>query len=141
MAIKQFKDYFITLPPEDVAFPRGVSNVTNWVDRQLIYRKGTPIHVRGSLLYNNQIETNGLGRKYQTIKDGEKIKFAYLKVPNPIKENVIAFPDFLPEDLKLHKYVDYDLQFDKAFLEVVRPILAAIGWNEEEKISLEDFFQ
>ena len=141
MAIKQFKDHFKTLPPEDVAFPRGVSNVTNWVDRQLIYRKGTPIHVRGSLLYNNQIETNGLGRKYQTIKDGEKIKFAYLKVPNPIKENVIAFPDFLPEDLKLHKYIDYDLQFDKAFLEVVRPILAAIGWNEEEKISLEDFFQ
>ena len=96
--------------------------------------------MRGSLLYNHHVESNGLGRKYQTIKDGEKIKFAYLKVPNPIKENVIAFPDFLPEDLKLHKYIDYDLQFDKAFLEVVRPILTAIGWNEEEKISLEDFF-
>jgi DNA polymerase elongation subunit (family B) len=138
-AIQAFKAHFSTLPPEAVSFPRGVSKVSEWKDREKVYKKGTPIHVRGSLLYNKQIEDLGL-RNYQTIKDGEKIKFCYLKMPNPIKENVIAFPDYLPQELKLHKYIDYDLQFEKAFLEVVRPILAAIGWQEEETVSVEDFF-
>jgi DNA polymerase elongation subunit (family B) len=138
-AIKTFKDYFKQLPPEAVSFPRGVSKVQDWVDRETVYKKGCPIHVRGSILYNKQLSDLGL-KKYQSIKDGEKIKFCYLKVPNPIKENVIAFPDYLPKELHLDKYIDYDLQFEKAFLEVVRPILAAIGWNEEETVSLEDFF-
>ena len=138
-AIAQFKDHFVKLPPESVAFPRGVSKVTDWMDRTTVYKKGCPIHVRGSILYNKALADNNL-KRYATIQDGEKIKFCYLKTPNPIRENVIAFPDYLPEELKLHKYIDYDLQFEKAFLEVVRPILAAIGWNEEETVSLEDFF-
>lgn len=138
-AIQAFKVHFSSLPPEAVSFPRGVSKVSEWQDRKTIYKKGTPIHVRGSLLYNKQIEELGL-KNYQTIKDGEKIKFCYLKKPNPIKENIIAFPDYLPQELNLHKYIDYDLQFEKAFLEVVRPILAAIGWQEEDTVSIEDFF-
>jgi DNA polymerase elongation subunit (family B) len=138
-AIAHFKQYFNTLPPEAVSFPRGVSKVTDWEDRSTVYKKGCPIHVRGSILFNKALADNNL-KRYAKIKDGEKIKFCYLKTPNPIRENVIAFPDYLPEELKLHKYVDYDLQFEKAFLEVVRPILAAIGWNEEETVSLEDFF-
>jgi len=138
-AIAQFKDHFTKLPPEQIAFPRGVSKVTDWMDRSTVYKKGCPIHVRGSILYNKALQENNL-KRYATIKDGEKIKFCYLKTPNPIKENVIAFPDYLPEELKIHKYIDYDLQFEKAFLEVVRPILAAIGWNEEDTVSLEDFF-
>lgn len=138
-AIEAFRQHFKTLPPEEVSFPRGVSKVSDWSDSKTIYKKGCPIHVRGSLLYNKQIQEQGL-KNYQTIKDGEKIKFCYIKKPNPIKENVIAFPDYLPEELKLHKYIDYDLQFEKAFLEVVRPILKAIGWNEEETVSIEDFF-
>lgn len=138
-AIQAFKSYFSTLPPEAVSFPRGVSKVKDWKDSKTIYKKGSPIHVRGSLLYNKQLQDLGL-KNYQTIKDGEKIKFCYLKVPNPIRENVIAFPDYLPTEMKLDKYIDYDLQFDKAFMEVVRPILTAIGWNEEETISVEDFF-
>jgi len=138
-AIAQFKEHFINLPPEKVAFPRGVSKVTAWEDKTLVYKKGCPIHVRGAILYNKALSDNNL-KRYQTIQDGEKIKFCYLKTPNPIKENVIAFPEYLPEELKLHKYINYDLQFEKAFLDVVRPILAAIGWNEEETVSLEDFF-
>jgi DNA polymerase elongation subunit (family B) len=139
-AIAQFKEHFKSLPPEQVAFPRGVSNVSDWVDRLTVYKKGCPIHVRGSIIYNNFIEENSLGKKYQKIKDGEKIKFVYVKTPNPLKENIIAFPDYLPEETNLHSYINYDLQFEKAFLEVVRPILAAIGWTEEEVVSLEDFF-
>jgi hypothetical protein len=96
--------------------------------------------VRGSLLYNRTLHENGLGKKLTDIKNGEKIKFLYLDPKNPTKENVMAFPDYLPPEFGLHKYVDYDLMFDKAFLAVVEPVLTAMGWKAEETISLEDFF-
>ena len=139
-AIAMFRDHFNSLDPHEIAFPRGVSDVSGWRDAATVYRKGCPIHVRGSLLYNKLVVDNNLEKRYNLIKDGEKIKFIYLDPKNPIKENVVAFYDFLPEEIGLHKYVDYDKQFDKAFLAVVRPVLEAIGWTEEETVSLEDFF-
>ena len=138
-AIGQFKDHFSSLPPEDVSFPRGVSDVLKWKDSKEIYKKGTPIHVRGALMYNHAIADRGL-RDYEKIQNGDKVKFCYLKKPNPIKENVITFPDYLPMELQLHKYVDYNLMFDKTFLDAVTPILDAIGWTPEPVINLEDFF-
>jgi len=139
-AIKLFKNHFKSLSPDEVAFPRGVSDIGKWRDASTVYKKGCPIHVRGSLLYNKLLLDNRLEKRYNTIKDGEKIKFLYLDKKNPMKENVIAFYDFLPKEFGLHKYIDYDTQFEKAFLAVVRPVLEAIGWTEEEVISLEDFF-
>jgi DNA polymerase elongation subunit (family B) len=140
-AIQQFREYFSTLPAEEVAFPRGVSDISKWKRvRESLYAKGTPIHVRGALLYNYYIKDKGLQKKYEMIQNGEKVKFCYLKVPNPIRENVISFPSYLPPELQLNKYIDYDKQFQKTFLDPIEPILEAIGWTSEETVSLEDFF-
>jgi DNA polymerase elongation subunit (family B) len=139
-SIRVFKEYFKSLPPHEVAFPRGVKNVNGWKDDKLVYQKGTPIHVRGSLLFNKLIVDKSLGKRYNVINDGDKIKFTYLKVPNPISENIIAFADYLPEEFGLHDYVDYETQFDKAFLKVVEPVLEAIGWTAEPRATLDEFF-
>ena len=146
-AIQQFREYFGTLPPHEIAFPRGVSNINKYKRNYrtqdgtftYTYDKGTPIHVRGCLLYNLQKEKLGL-RNLAEIKSGEKIKFVYLKKANPIKENVIAFPDYLPSEFNLENYIDHDLQFKKTFLDVIDPILNAIGWSSTKVATLEDFF-
>jgi DNA polymerase elongation subunit (family B) len=139
-AIEQFKNYFKTLEPDEVAFPRGVTQVRKFQDRNTLYKKGTPIHVRGAILYNKLIEDMQLKKKYEPINNGEKIKFLYLRQPNSIHENVIAFPDYLPEEFGLRKYIDHELQFQKTFLDPIEPILDAVGWNSKEVANLEDFF-
>ena len=139
-AIRAFREYFTSLSPEEISFPRGVNNLDKWKDSSTIYKKGTPIHVRGALLYNKSIKEKALDKRYQGIRSGDKIKFCYLKTPNPIRENIVSFPDYLPHELQLHKYINYDLQFEKTFLDPILPILDAVGWKAEESISLEDFF-
>ena len=135
-ARKKFK----SLPPEDIAFPRTVSDVKKYKASSTIYTKGTPIHARGALLFNHHIEKNNLTNKYSLIQNGEKIKFCYLKKPNVIHENVISFIQDFPRELGLDRYIDYDLQFEKSFLEPLKIILDAIGWNVEKTVNLELFF-
>ena len=131
---------FKTLPAEEIAFPRTVSNVKKYDSKTDIYIKGTPIHARGALLFNYYIQKNKLNRKYSLIGNGEKIKFIYLKKPNIIQENVISFIQDFPKELNLDKYIDYELQFEKSFVEPLKAILDAIGWNVEKTVNLELFF-
>ena len=138
--IETFRTYFKTLPPDEIAFPRGITNLTNYMDNQTIYKKGTPIHARGSIMYNKMLVDKSLTKQYNKIQNGEKIKFIYLRTPNHMKENVISFLDYLPEEFGLHRYIDYDTQFDKTFLGVIDPILQAVGWNSKDIATLDEFF-
>jgi len=131
---------FKKMSPEEISFPRTVSDVVKHKSHSSIYGKGCPIHVRGALLYNHYIKERGLSNKYSFINNGEKIKFIYLKKANPIRENVISFISDFPRELGVDRYIDYDLQFNKAFLEPVKVILDAIGWNVEKVVNLELFF-
>ena len=138
--IDESRKQFRKLPPEEIAFPRTASNVQKYKATSTIYAKGTPIHIRGALLFNHYIKTKKLDNKYSLISNGEKVKFLYLKKPNVIQENVISFIQDFPRELGLEKYIDYDLQFDKSFVEPLKTILDAIGWNVEKTVNLELFF-
>ena len=138
--IEDSRKIFKTLPPEEIAFPRSATNVEKYKGYSTIYAKGTPIHIRGALLYNHYVSKHKLDNKYSLIQNGEKIKFCYLKKPNIIHENIISFIQDFPHEIGLNKYIDYDLQFDKSFVEPLRIILNAIGWNVEKTATLEAFF-
>ena len=137
---RKFKEEFFTLPFDDVAFPRGVSELTKYQSKTDLYQKGTPIHVRGALIYNKLIETKKLSRRYETIKDGDKVKFCYMKLPNPTQENVLSVLNVLPKEFALEKYIDYETQFDKAYLEPLKIIVNTFGWSAEPVSSLKGFF-
>jgi DNA polymerase elongation subunit (family B) len=138
--IQDFETEFKSLDPEDVSFPRGVSEITKWKDNNAMFKSGCPIHVRGAILYNHFIKEHGVDKEYEAIQNGTKVKFCYLKMPNPIKQNVISFPQYLPREFDLKEFIDYDTQFEKTFKEPLKPIVEAVGWNLEKVATLEDFF-
>ena len=138
--IDECRTKFKKLPAEDISFPRSASDVVKYKASSTIYAKGTPIHIRGALLFNHYVKKKKLDHKYSLIQNGEKIKFLYLKKPNIIHENIISFIQDFPKELGLDKYIDYDLQFEKAFLEPLKTILDAIGWSVEKTVNLESFF-
>ena len=138
--IQNFKNVFSKASAEEVSFPRSVQNIRKWIDKETIYKKGTPIHVRGALMHNHLIDDKKLHKKVEKIHGGDKVKFTYLRQPNPSKENVIAFIDYLPRQFKLEDHIDYNLQFEKTFLSAIEPVLTAVGWKSERSITLESFF-
>ena len=138
--IEECRVKFRSLPPEEIAFPRTASDIRKYHSSSDIYTKGTPIHCRGALLFNHYVKQKKLTNKYSLISNGEKIKFLYLKKPNIIQENIISFIQDFPRELGLDKYIDYDLQFEKSFVEPLKSILDAIGWSVEKTVNLESFF-
>ena len=138
--IDKCRKKFKTLPAEEIAFPRTASDIRKYQATSTIYAKGTPIHIRGALLFNHYVKKHKLTNKYSLIGNGEKVKFIYLKEPNIIHEDVISFIQDFPRELDLDKYIDYELQFEKSFVKPLKAILDAIGWNVEKTANLESFF-
>ena len=142
--IQDFRKEFIEMPVEDIAFPRSVNGLKKFRDSASIYRKGTPMHIKGGLIYNHMINEKRLTHKYPAIQEGDKIKFIQLKQPNIFGANVISFITKVPKELDIHKYIDYDTQYEKAFVEPLTFITDNIGWTIDRsygtQTTLEDFF-
>ena len=142
--IQEFRKEFLQLPPEDIAYPRSVNGVNKFMDSNALYKKGTPIHVKGAILYNYLLKKNKLINKYPIIQDGDKIKFFPLRQPNIYQSNVMSFITKMPKEFNVNDIIDYDTQFDKAFIEPLNLIIERIGWKVDKsygtQLSLEDFF-
>jgi DNA polymerase elongation subunit (family B) len=138
--LAKYKEEFKQLSAEDIAFPRGINGLREYSDSVSLYKKGTPIHVRGAILYNHFLKEKNLTNKYPLIQEGEKLKFVYLKTPNHFKEDVISFPIRLPKEFDLDNYIDYEIQFSKSFIEPIKVIVECIGWKVEKENNLESFF-
>ena len=136
--IEKFRKEFNQMPFAEIAFPRSVKGITKYRDPQTLYIKGTPIHVKGAIQYNDLLKKHNL--PMNPIYDGDKIKFAYLKDPNPLHANVIACPGYLPKEFNIDQYVDRNKQFDKAFLDPLKSITDIIEWKTDKNLNLEDFF-
>ena len=138
--VAEFKKEFYQMTAEQISFPRSCNNLKKYKHSSNIFIKGTPIHVKGALIYNEQLKRFKLHRKYPLIQEGDKIKFLKLKEANPFKFDVISYVTKLPSEFTLQEYIDYDIMFQKTFLDPMSFILNSIGWTYEKTASLEDFF-
>lgn len=143
--IEKCRNDFYALPPEQMAFPRSVNGMSKYADKATIYRKSTPIAVKGALIYNHNLEKFKLGKKYKKIIEGDKIKYIHLKKPNPFggakgEDQIISFPNVLPKEFELEKYIDSKTQFEKSFIDPLTAILDTIGWSPDKKSTLENLF-
>jgi hypothetical protein len=143
--IEKCKSEFYSLPAEEIAFPRSVNGMSKYYDKALIYKKSTPIAVKGALIYNHYIQKYNITKKYKKIMEGDKIKFIHLKKPNPLggiigEDQIISFPNVLPKEFGLHEFIDFKVQFEKSFIDPLTTILNTIGWSTEKKNTLESLF-
>jgi len=138
--VEDKKKEWFSLPPEVIGFPRTANNVDKFSDSMTLYKKGTPMHVRGAILFNHFLKEKKLTNKYNLINPGEKIKYLYLKTPNPTGENVISFISEFPKEFNFNSFIDYDIMYQKGFIDPLQGILDAIGWQTEKTATLFDFF-
>ena len=142
--IQDFRKDFMNMDPETIAYPRSCNGVKKWSDQSSVFKKGTPMHIKGALLYNHLLNRNKLSHKFPFIQEGDKIKFLQLRKPNILQSNVISFMTKLPKEFDLKETIDYDVMFDKSFVEPLTFILDSIGWNIDRSygtaITLEHLF-
>ena len=139
--VAKFKEEFYNMTAEQISFPRSCNNLAKYKHANNIFIKGTPIHVKGALIYNHQLRQFKLSKKYPIIQEGDKIKFLKLVEANPFKFDVVSYVTKLPSEFKLQQYIDYDVMFQKTFLDPMSFILNSIGWSYKKKASLEAFFE
>ena len=156
--IREFREEFMTLPPEEIAYPRSVNGVEKYTDNAQntyniesgetiqygFFKSRAPIHVKGAILYNHLVDKNKLSNKYPYILEGEKISWLYLKEPNAYQSSAFSFITKMPKELDLHKFIDYNLQYEKSFIEPLKFITDKIKWAIDGSYgsqgTLEDFF-
>ena len=142
--IQEFREEFMKLPVEDIAYPRSVNGIKKFTSDSGLFAKGAPIHCKGAILYNHLIQKHKLSNKYEFIQEGDKIKFLHLKEPNVYTSTAISFMTKLPKELDFKSIIDYDVQFTKSFVDPLKFITTKILWKIDDSYgtqgTLEDFF-
>ena len=142
--IQEFRTDFMKMRPEEIAYPRSVNGIDKWTESHNLFKKGAPIHCKGAILYNYLLKKNNLTHKYQLIQNGEKIRFLHLREPNLYQSTSISFITELPKELEITSLIDYDVQYEKSFVEPLKFITDKIKWNLDmsfgTQLTLEGFF-
>lgn len=136
--VKKVHEEYQKLDIEELAFPRSVSNVLKYVVNGEIV-KGTPIQAKAAIHYNMLLNKFGLHKKYQIIRDGDKIKFLFLK-ENPYGFDTIAMKDKFPPEFKLDEYIDKEKHYYKAFQKPIEDMFSVCGWELEGTMETDDLF-
>jgi hypothetical protein len=142
--IQEFRKEFMLLSPEEIAFPRSCNGIKKFTGDSSLFRKGAPIHVKGAILYNHLIRKNKLSGKFPFINEGDKVRFVNMKQPNIYQSSAFSFITSFPKELDIMEKIDYDIQFNRAFVDPLRFITEKMNWLIDDSYgtqgSLEDFF-
>lgn len=134
--IDNFKELFYNSKFIDIAQTTSCKGVNEYVDSRTVYKKGTPIAVRGAILHNTLLKDLKLENRIEKITPNDKVKCCYLVLPNILNENIIASVKELPIEFELDEFIDYHLQYEKTFTNQLNKITDIIGWSHKKEINL-----
>lgn len=133
--ILSFRGEMDSLPFKDVAKNTSVQKIKEYDNKKekgfKNFEKGCPAHVKASISYNRWLRINKLDNIYEPIRNGDKIKWAYLK-NNPLGVPTMALKGFNdPQDLIdfVSKYVNYDALFESELKKKVQAFYDALSWG------------
>jgi len=96
------------------------------------FKSGTPAHVKAAIAYNQLLTHFGLDKQYEPLKDGDKIKWVYLK-QNPYGLDGVAMNGYNdPKEIMdlVTTYIDYDKIFERELLKKLEDFYGALNWGE-----------
>jgi len=128
----QYRDEYDNLPLVEIASVTGVSQINKWVEEDGSLKNGTPHGARSAYNYNKLLKEHGIEDKYYPIREGDKVKQVFLRMPNPASVEKLAFMRTIPEEFGLEKYIDRDTMWDKTVISPTKIILTAIGWTPRQ---------
>ena len=138
---------FSSLPIEDIAFVMGIKDYDKYAmkAKDFTIGKGTPIHVKSAIFYNELIEEFKISGTHESIGSGDKVRYFYVQQPNKYGCNSLAFKYSMPEEFKQLFLVDYEKMFEKIIFQVIERFYESVKWRpykpgEAYQTDLFDFF-
>ena len=136
---------------DEISSPTGVKGIWKYIQKDKenssvfsIFKKGTPVHVKAALAYNDLVRYFKQDNKYQFINNGDKIRWVYLK-NNPLGLKVVAYKghEDPPEIMNfINEHIDHDKIYDQALTKKLQMFYDCLDWGKpvDEEQSIERFF-
>jgi DNA polymerase elongation subunit (family B) len=136
--IHDFKNSLPNMDVVKIAKAGAVKNLSKYTPKKkdkfamFQFQPATPAHVKASIAYNQLIKHFGLDKQYEPLKDGDKIKWVYLK-QNPYGLDGIAMNGYNdpPEIMEIiNTYIDHNKIFERELLKKLEDFYNAMDWGE-----------
>jgi len=139
--VEEHKKKFHNAKPEDISINTGVNNISQYINEDSSYGKGTPYHLKGVANYHFLLKTLGITNKYEQIKEGDKVRVVYLR-KNKFGFDVVSYYRWPEEFANSGILVDYQTMIDKYFLAKAGILLDPINRQKilDDKSTMDMFF-
>jgi len=140
--VNRCKEKIMALSPEDIALPKTCNGLYKYADGKGGWIKGAQAHVKAAMNYNKYVLNNKLINQYSLIKDGEKIRFVWMKQPNTLNAETFGFINRLPKDNMILDFIDYGTMYEKTYGKIIDDMCERLNIQNllSTTNSLDDFF-
>ena len=137
----EFKNSLPTLPVKTIAKGGAIKELSKYDDGKwrkdsglqiAVFEKGTPAHVKAGIAYNRLLKFFNSPFKHEPIRDGDKVKWVYLR-QNPLGLDTVAFKDYNdPKEIMdfIEQYIDRDMIYKAELENKLDDFYNALKWNK-----------
>lgn len=135
--IYNFKNDLVNMDVVKIAKAGAVKNLSKYMPKKkdqtamFQFPSGCPAHVKASIAYNQLLKHWKLDNQYAPLRDGDKIKWVYLK-QNPYGLDAVALNGYDdPKEIMdlVTTYINYDKIFERELLKKLEDFYGALNWG------------